>query len=218
QATLPSQSDIGSTRERRRRSQAAAIELIALKLFAKKGFTEVTVDELADAADISKRTFFRYFASKDDILLGDRKRFAQALAAALKREYADQRIVAALRDTIVKLTREEEANVEATRLRLELFSQSPETMATASQQVQTYQAEVTPIVARRMGLNEHKDLRPALLVGVMMSATFSALTFWLANGAKGPSHKVVATALDQVIEGMGKLDFGARPGGSSAKN
>src|ERR1700683_4396678 len=66
-------------RERRRRRQAGAIERVALKLFAERGYASVTIDQIATAAEISPRTFFRYFENKEDVLFGDRQRYEDTL-------------------------------------------------------------------------------------------------------------------------------------------
>ena len=114
-----------SPRVRRRTKLAAQIELTALSLFVKRGITAVTVDEIADAADISRRTFFRYFASKEDLLLGDRQRYDDTLARAVAKEQPRQSAVRMLRDVLVEMSHEVEAEADLARLRLELFRKYP---------------------------------------------------------------------------------------------
>jgi AcrR family transcriptional regulator len=83
-------SNVGSTRpvpihERKRRAARDELIDVALDLFVENGYEETTVDDIAAAAGISRRTFFRYFATKDEVVLGKyddlADRFVEALAA-----------------------------------------------------------------------------------------------------------------------------------------
>jgi AcrR family transcriptional regulator len=195
-----------SPRDRRRTKLAAQIERVALSLFVKRGIGAVTVDEIADAADISRRTFFRYFASKEDLLLGDRQRYDDSLARTLAEEQPSPSAVCMLRDILVEMSREVEAEADIARLRLELFRKFPEEMSGAFEQQRAWNSTFTEMVAERMGLDHSHDMRPALIVGVMMSAGNVALHNWFVRGAKQPLHELVEAALDQTIAGLGELE------------
>jgi len=195
-----------SPRDRRRTKLAAQIERIALSLFVLRGISAVTVDEIADAADISRRTFFRYFASKEDLLLGDRQRYDDSLARTLRKEQPSPSAVRMLRDILVEMSHEVEAEADLARLRLELFRKYPDEMSGAFEQQKAWNSTSTQMVAQRMGLDHAHDMRPALIVGVMMSAGNVALHNWFVRGAKQPLHELVEAALDQTIAGLGELE------------
>lgn len=71
-------------RERRRLATRSDIESVALTLFAEQGCERTTVDDIAGAAGVSPRTFFRYFATKEDAALGAHRSFDAALSARLE--------------------------------------------------------------------------------------------------------------------------------------
>lgn len=99
-----------------------------------------------------------------------------------------------------------EAEAHTAGLRLELFRKYPEEMRGAFEQQRAWNSTFTAMVAERMGLHESRDMRPALIVGVMMSAGNVALHNWFANGTEQPLHELVEAALDKTIEGLGELD------------
>jgi len=78
-----STSPAGGRRERKRRETRARIADSAMALFQEKGFSSVTVDEIAEAADVSKRTFFDYFPAKEDVVIAWQDKFVEPLAEAV---------------------------------------------------------------------------------------------------------------------------------------
>src|SRR4029079_13738632 len=76
-------------RERKKLATRRALEESAMRLFTDKGFDGTTVEEIADAADVSARTFFRYFATKDEVLFGDHEPRLEAMRALLEQRPAD---------------------------------------------------------------------------------------------------------------------------------
>lgn len=90
-------------RERKRRETLQRITDAGISLFIEKGYDAATLDEIAARAGISRRTFFYYFKSKDDILLSLQSGVGDMLAAALRDEPHDKRPLDAIRDAIVKV-------------------------------------------------------------------------------------------------------------------
>lgn len=93
-------------RERRRLATRADIESVALELFEKQGCERTTVDDIAAAAGVSPRTFFRYFATKEDAALGAHRSFDAALAARLDAVAPGSSALADLEDAVADTLRQ----------------------------------------------------------------------------------------------------------------
>ena len=93
----PEQARLG-LRERKKAKTRAAIQSQALRLFELQGYAATTVDQIAEAAEVSQSTFFRYFPSKEDVVLLDR--YDPLLLAALVAQPAELSPIAALRRTL----------------------------------------------------------------------------------------------------------------------
>lgn len=90
-------------RERKRRETLERIMNVGISLFVKKGYEATTLDEIAAEAGISRRTFFYYFKSKDDILLSMQSGMGEMIVAALRNEPESKRPLDAIRDAIIKV-------------------------------------------------------------------------------------------------------------------
>ncbi|MGV3490640.1 MAG: TetR/AcrR family transcriptional regulator [Devosia sp.] len=94
----------GATRERKRRDTERRITEAAIRLFGKHGYEATTLDAIAEAAGISRRTFFHYFKSKDEVLLSMQRGLGEMLVAALAQQPAELRPLEATRNALLGLS------------------------------------------------------------------------------------------------------------------
>ncbi|MBO6764408.1 TetR/AcrR family transcriptional regulator [Maricaulis sp.] len=90
-------------RERKRRETLARITDVGLRLFLQRGYDATTLDEIAAEAGISRRTFFHYFKSKDEILLSLQSDMGLRIVRALEDEPADKPPLEAIRDAVLEV-------------------------------------------------------------------------------------------------------------------
>jgi AcrR family transcriptional regulator len=166
-------------RERKRRATRRAIQLAVLDLVSERGFDGVTVDEISRVADVSPRTFFNYFASKEEAMLGD--------APELPSEDHIEAFVAnptgaSILDTLPALlsgaTEKSLLDAEMVKRRQLLLKQYPYLFAMRMATMRTFEDQMGEVIARRLA---HDD--PALAADPEALQTKSRLVTLVAFAA-----------------------------------
>lgn len=103
-ATRPPSAD--GLRERKRRLTRERLTRVAIELFLARGFEATTLDDIAAAAEISRRSFFHYFASKEDVVLAWQDASTDALIAAIAERPADEPMLTAAENAILAMARQ----------------------------------------------------------------------------------------------------------------
>jgi mycofactocin system transcriptional regulator len=156
------------------------LERVALELFARRGFPETTVDDIAAAAGISRRTFFRYFASKNDVVWGDFDSLLRRMDGWLQRIPDGAPLLETLADAVVRFNSLPPEAVPAHRRRMALILHVPALQAHSTLRYADWRGVVARFAARQLALPED-DLRPQLVGHVALAAAVAAYERWLAD-------------------------------------
>ncbi|MGH9002441.1 MAG: TetR family transcriptional regulator [Acidimicrobiia bacterium] len=189
-------------RERHRRRTATQLEEVALKLFVEHGFDATTVDDIAAAAEVSRRTFFRYYASTEDVLLADHPKQLADLRAALAARPASEPILTALRQALMSLSGSYEENRDRLLLRARVMRGTPSLQARSLVLQRDWEQAVSEMVAEHLGVDAQGDLRPAVVAATMLGALRAAFGMWLEGGGTAHLPSLVAEALDLLDSGL----------------
>lgn len=195
-----------SLRIRRQRRLVAEVEQTALRLFAERGFHDVTVEEIAAATDISPRTFFRYFPSKEDVLLAPQRRRAEALWEALAGRPPQEPAVLALRNALLRMVPGDEDERASILLRSKVLTEAPEIRARDAGYHMNLIDPLITMVAVRLGVDPTTDLRPRVIVSSMLAASAVAFHMWLEGGCEGDINVMLGEAFDLMEHGLEKAD------------
>lgn len=174
--------DERSAKRTSRVTSIEAIEKAALELLAQRGFDETSVEDIAGAAGISRRTFFRYFDSKNDIPFGNFTVLLRDLEEWLSAQPDDRPMFEVIADAVVRFNRVHTDGPVAHRERMELIMHTPALRANAALRNAEWQAVLARYAARRMG-RPVEDLGPQVVGHVTLGAASAAYEQWLRDGS-----------------------------------
>jgi mycofactocin system transcriptional regulator len=163
---------------RRRATSRAELEQVAFALFAARGFDATTVDEIAAAAGIGRRTFFRYFPSKNDIPWGAFEDELERMRVRLKACPPEVPLVDAIRVALIDFNRVAPAQVPLHRRRMELILRVPTLLAHSTLRFAAWRAVVAEFAAERTG-RRADDLAPQAIAHAVLGVAIAAYEHWL---------------------------------------
>lgn len=151
-----------------------------MRLFSEQGFDQTTVEQIAAAAGISGRTFFRYFPGKAEVLWYSFDHEVAALRAAFTTVADDEPLMAAVRRVVVNANRYRAEDVPELRTRMRLIATVPALAATAGPHYDAWERAVSDFAASRLG--ESADgLIPMAVGRTTLAAARAAFDAWLAR-------------------------------------
>jgi AcrR family transcriptional regulator len=197
--------------ERRRRLVRADLARVAIALFAERGFDAVTVDDIAAAAGISGRTFFRYFATKDEVVLDYERLLQERLVAALDERPASEGPVTALRVAYVVTSHvppEDRARVVQIG---RILDAAPGLRALAHGARADVAPPLVERIAARMGVDPATDPAPRIVVAAMTAVAAGEWRAWVESGGGGDPAERIGAALGLLEQGLAAQDRKRRP-------
>jgi len=189
-------------RERHMDRTRAAIVDAALALFSEQGFTETTVDAIAERADVGRRTFFRYFPAKESVLFHDVDAQIQgtidALAARPEEEPPFEALLAVLREGAGRFS----ADLDRRQLLAKVAHECDNLLVHHRAVImRRLEDEITAEIARRAAVPAD-DLGAGAAVAAILAAYGSAIRRWILRGANEPLQPLVEEALAAAQEAL----------------
>jgi TetR/AcrR family transcriptional regulator, regulator of mycofactocin system len=163
---------------RRRATSRAELEQVAFTLFTARGFDATTVDEIAAAAGIGRRTFFRYFPSKNDVPWGAFEDELERMRVRLKACPPEVPVMDAIRYALIDFNRVAPAQVPLHRRRMQLILRVPTLLAHSTLRFAAWRAVVAEFAAERTG-HRPDDLAPQAIAHAVLGVSVAAYEHWL---------------------------------------
>ncbi len=190
--------------ELRRRSTREALRHAALASFARKGFSNVTVTELAREAGVTERTFFRHFPTKEAVLFQDYETQVEWLADALTKQSESESVFDAVLAGVASFPHDLEVVRQAASARTELIS--AERIAAHLRVVQaSFAGVITGFIKERYARTHDIDLVAEVAGATLAAALVAAVENWGRNGCTGDLDGITATCVNLVRSGLAPL-------------
>jgi AcrR family transcriptional regulator len=183
-------------RERKKAHVRRQLVEAALEAFLDNGFDETTIDDIVAEAMVSRRTFFRYFDSKDAVVLAWLDDGCSAVVAAFEKRPVREPPLVAMRHAFVEAM----AYYEDDRphfLSIErLIAATPPIRAAKRERLGRLSGELARVMCRRAGQDVRRALAPRVLAGASTAAVDAAIEMWMLRDGRGPLHAVIVEAFE----------------------
>jgi AcrR family transcriptional regulator len=166
-----------SLRFRKQELVRDAIFDAAIDLFAVHGFDATTVEQIAQAAGVSRRSFFRYFESKDDLLAQSVVQYGVALTTAIEKCAPTLMPLAVVRATVLSIAENAVANPR-TRQIIEISERSATARQAHHSRMMEVEDSMAAAFARRLKSSSRNDMKPRLLASLTLAMMNVAIVSW----------------------------------------
>jgi AcrR family transcriptional regulator len=193
---------VPSRRDRKKERTRGEIYSAAMNLFLRRGFEAVTIEEICDAADVARGTFFLHFPTKEALLAEYGARANQDLAELIRNFQGNA--TATLRAALKMLAERALQQPDVVRLHVrEVLSRPPVFLESHQDQTENLVSLIAAVIGRGQVAGEfRRKLEPAL-VAVALCATYFALIYeWARRGGKLDIEAAIAQTLDIVLNGL----------------
>jgi mycofactocin system transcriptional regulator len=177
-------------------TSVAELSHIGLELFIRNGFDATTVDEIAEAAGIGRRTFFRYFASKNDLPWGDFDGLVSSMHDYLLALPDDVPLRAAIRSAVLEFNRFPNVEDGYHRARMTLLLTVPTLVGHSTLRFASWRRAVAEFAAHRLG-TDPDDLLPQTIAYTYLAVSIAAYEAWLREDGASLLD-VLAQAIDDL--------------------
>jgi AcrR family transcriptional regulator len=178
--------------ERKRRAMRTELSEVVLQLLTDRDFESVTTDQMAAAAGVSRRTFFRYFGSKEDVVFAFLDHWAVRLAEDIVARPPEEDPVTAVQRSFRQLVAAYEGRALAL---VRLVRRTPSLRAQEHINREHLRLGVVDAIGRRLGADPQRDLRPHVLASIAFAPLDAAMVTWFG----GRSDEDVQGLLDEAL-------------------
>jgi AcrR family transcriptional regulator len=189
-------------RERKKLRTRAQLTEAALHLFSERGFDATTIEDIVEEVEVSPRTFFRYFDSKEDVVIGFFDDLGKELRAMLAARPPEESPFTAIRRALGSLVDLYTAHADRVIAAKRLAHDTPAIRARLLDKHARWENGVAEELAARLGADLDDDPRPRLIAAVALAAFSTAVTKWVDSSGRQDLPALLDGALEAVATGL----------------
>ncbi len=168
-------------RERKKEQTRERLRAAAFDLFTERGFDNVTVDEVAEHAEVSKSTLFRYFETKEDLVLADSRVHGQLLMATFAERPSDEPVMTSLRAALVSVVAGLQGDRQRFLQRTRIVADAPTLSVRALERQAAWEDDLTALVLPRLKGRDDAETRASVLAAASLAVLRVATRRWAAT-------------------------------------
>lgn len=191
---------ITNLREQFKTTTRQELTRVGLELFLQQGFATTTIDQIVEPLGISKRTFFRYFATKEDLVVEWQTEMTPAFVDELNSRPRDEAPFKAVSETLLSLASRINTNPELALALMRLFKETPSLAGRDMERRMVWEQALTAALIEREGRTVTPRLKARITVGMAMTAWTAALDEWYLGGGKANLRPIMETAFSLVTD------------------
>lgn len=181
-------------RERKKLELRHELSRVGIEQFIARGFAATTIDDIVAPLGASKRTFFRYFETKEDVVFTWYDELTRELVAALKARPKAESPYAAVCATLTSLLRLYDADRARAIALLRLTRETPALVGKSFEKRAIWERELSAALAPRLPRSATRELRAEVIVGTALAAFTRAVDHWAAGEGAADLHALVGKA------------------------
>lgn len=192
-------------RERKKRRTRDELEMVAMRLFERHGFDSVTVEDIAAEVEVSPRTFFRYFPSKEDVLFRDLEEQLATLHASIRSGPPDEPVLETVRRSVTAfvINHGSASHLQRHRILIQIVTGSSQLGPRLLGKMAAKQEELAAVIAERRAVDPDSDMYSRLIAACAVDALRVSLEIWERSTPHRPAVDIVGEAFDLLAKGFG---------------
>jgi AcrR family transcriptional regulator len=198
-----------SLRERKKLATRRLLRRVALDLIAERGMANVTVEDIAEAADVSPRTFFNYFPSKEAALFGSDPAKGIELRERIVHDSPGEPALEVLRaimisgaQTVAEDLKDLGGDPADWLRRMKVVRADPQLHAAHAAQMANFERTITEALAQRLGTDPDRDPYPGLLCAVATGVFRNSMASWAGSGGTVPLERFIDLSFRALMAGL----------------